>query len=366
MLLLSNNDVEQVLSMQSCLDALDLGYQDMATNNATYRPRSGVIVPTTPSKQFPNARYTFGSMEGASRSAGVLAIRMKSDIAYNQDGRHLKYCIQPGTYCGLVMLFSLNDGEPLAIMPDGIIQHMRVGACAAIGVKHLSREDSSIVGILGSGGMARTYLEAFALVRPIQQAFVYSPNQAHREEYAVEMSRLLNFPVEPLNDPKKVVAGSDIVATCTDADHYIMTDPSWISDGMHLTDAGQGEWDPAVIERADVRIRLGRATFQTPEPGTTRIGPMEAFVAGQPEELGCLPEPRPEEPIGSDSYPLLTDLMMGRVPGRVSPKQVTFFDNQGSQGLQFAAVGGRVYQLAHEAGIGRDLPTEWFTQNIRD
>ena len=58
--------------------------------------------------------------------------------------------------------------------------------------------------------------------------------------------------------------------------------------------------------------------------------------------------------------------MVGRVPGRVSPKQVTFFDNQGSQGLQFAAVGGRVYQLAREASIGRDLPTEWFTQNIRD
>ncbi len=366
MLLLSNADIERLLDMRSCLEALEAGYRDLVRNDATYRPRSGVIVASAPSEEFPDARYTFGSMEGVLRSSGILAIRMKSDIAYHKDGRHLKYCVEPGTYCGLVMLFSVLNGEPLAIMPDGVIQHMRVGGCAGIGARHLAREDASVVGILGSGGMARTYLSAFSLVRPIRRAKVYSPTPQHREAYAAEMSERLDIPVEPLDDPEAVVRGSDIVATCTDADHYIMTDPSWIEEGMHLTDSGQSEWDPAVLERPDVRIRLGRATTQTPDPGTTRVGPMEAFVAGQPEELARLPRPRPEEPVGSDAYPLLTDLMAGRVQGRTSPQQVTFFDNQGSQGLQFAAVGGRVYQLAGETGVGRELPTEWFLQDIRD
>jgi ornithine cyclodeaminase/alanine dehydrogenase-like protein (mu-crystallin family) len=58
--------------------------------------------------------------------------------------------------------------------------------------------------------------------------------------------------------------------------------------------------------------------------------------------------------------------MMGKVPGRSSPDDITFFINSGTQGLQFAAVAGRVYQLAKERGLGHTVPTEWFLQDIRD
>ena len=32
----------------------------------------------------------------------------------------------------------------------------------------------------------------------------------------------------------------------------------------------------------------------------------------------------------------------------------------------FAAVAGRTYQLAKERGIGQNMPTDWFLQDIRD
>lgn len=75
------------------------------------------------------------------------------------------------------MLFSTVNGEPLALINDGVLQHMRVGAGGGIGVKHLARPDSSTVGMLGSGGMARTFLEAFCVVRPIRRVKVYSPTR---------------------------------------------------------------------------------------------------------------------------------------------------------------------------------------------
>ena len=40
--------------------------------------------------------------------------------------------------------------------------------------------------------------------------------------------------------------------------------------------------------------------------------------------------------------------------------------NGGTQGLQFASVAGKVLELAKEKGLGRELPTEWFIQKIRD
>ena len=77
-------------------------------------------------------------MEGASRKIGVFAIRMKSDVVYWPNGEtEEKYCMQPGTWCGLVMVFSVRNGEPLAIINDGLLQHMRVGGCAGLGAKYL-------------------------------------------------------------------------------------------------------------------------------------------------------------------------------------------------------------------------------------
>ena len=62
----------------------------------------------------------------------------------------------------------------------------------------------------------------------------------------------------------------------------------------------------------------------------------------------------------------IVDLMAGKSRGRQSPDDITYFINSGTQGLQFAAVAGRVYQLAKERGLGREIPTDWFLQDIRD
>jgi ornithine cyclodeaminase/alanine dehydrogenase-like protein (mu-crystallin family) len=60
------------------------------------------------------------------------------------------------------------------------------------------------------------------------------------------------------------------------------------------------------------------------------------------------------------------DVRNGKASGRTSDKQITFFINAGTQGLQFAACAGKVVELAKQKEIGRELPTEWFLQNIRD
>jgi len=178
MLLINNDDVSKLLSMKDCLEALEVGYKDLAAGNATHRPRIDVWAPT----EGPDSYYRWGSMEGVCRTYGVFAIRMKSDVVCWPEGQNeQKFCIQPGTYCGLVMLFSTRNGEPLAMINDGILQHFRVGGGAGLGVKYLSRSDSNIVGIIGSGAMARTYLEAFAEVRKLKRVKVYSRSRERRE-----------------------------------------------------------------------------------------------------------------------------------------------------------------------------------------
>jgi len=64
--------------------------------------------------------------------------------------------------------------------------------------------------------------------------------------------------------------------------------------------------------------------------------------------------------------PDFADLVSGKAEGRTRPEQITFYRNVGNQGLQFSSVGGWVYEQARAKGVGREIPTEWFLQDIRD
>jgi ornithine cyclodeaminase/alanine dehydrogenase-like protein (mu-crystallin family) len=65
-------------------------------------------------------------------------------------------------------------------------------------------------------------------------------------------------------------------------------------------------------------------------------------------------------------FPSFNDLASGRAPGRQNRNDITLYLNSGNQGLQFAAVGAAVYNRCRELGLGREVPTEWFLQDIRD
>jgi alanine dehydrogenase len=362
MLLINNQEVERLFDMKSCLEALEIGYDDLLKGDAVYRPRIDMWMPC----ERPDGYFRWGTMEGASRKIGVFAIRMKSDIVHWPDGiTEEKYCIQPGTFCGLVMVFSVLNGEPLAIINDGLVQHMRVGGCAGLGAKYLSRPNSTVVGIFGSGGMARSYLQAFNEVRNISKVKVYSPTRAHREAYARAMSAELGIPVEAVDDRQAVVRGSHIVAACTDSTRTVFDEPEWLEEGAHITCVRACEIGPSVVKRCDISIKLGRNTVEAMDEGMIRLHGNVGYIAGQPEERARIPDPVVDNYRG-DFFKYFMDLKAGKVPGRTSPKQITFFINAGTQGLQFAACAGKIYQLARQKGLGREIPTEWLLQDIRD
>ncbi len=179
MLLLNNQDIARVLNMPLCLEALEGVFREMAIGDAVGMGRIDLYIPSGE----PSPYYRWSVMAGGSKKDRYVCARMISDMVscpteYGQR-RENKYAREPGTFCGLLFLFSVKDATPVAIMNDGVLQHDRVGAGAGLGVKSLSREDSHTVGMIGSGGMARSYLDAFCHVRQIRKVKVYSPNSDH-------------------------------------------------------------------------------------------------------------------------------------------------------------------------------------------
>lgn len=115
--------------------------------------------------------------------------------------------------------------------------------------------------MLGSGGMARTFLEAFKCVRDIRLCKVYSPSPQRREDYAAEMSGRLGIEVRPVDDAREAVRGVDLLSSCTNSMRPVY-DADWIEKGMHVTNLGRREVPDAAIDLFDVVVRQGTAGLQ--------------------------------------------------------------------------------------------------------
>ena len=366
MLFIHNDVVEKLLSMQECIEWMEHAFRQIPSGGAIHRPRLDMYVPCDQ----PDGYYRWGTMEGA--NDGFFAIRMKSDVVTwprTQSGawRENKFCVSPGTFCGLIMLFSTRNGEPLAIINDGVLQHMRVGGGGGIGAKYLARQNAASVGMIGSGGMARTFLEAFCVARPIRKVKVYSPTRANRENYAKVMSQRLGIEVVPVTSAREAVRGVDILSTCTDSMEPTF-EAEWLEPGMHVSMLGPREISKEAFERFDVKFRQGVGGIRMPESDRVQseigMSPM-AYIAGNDEERQRLPAKVSVGGFGGD-FPDYCDLVSSKAPGRTREDQITFYHNMGNQGLQFSAVGGPLYLKAKRAGLGREIPTEWFLQDIRD
>jgi ornithine cyclodeaminase/alanine dehydrogenase-like protein (mu-crystallin family) len=365
-LILNNEDVQSVLTMDITMAALEQAYAELTRSEAVCRPRIDIQIPTKDPKKL----YQWGTMEGGSMS-GYFAIRMKSDVIYEQEYEGArtqeKYCVRPGKFCGLILLMNIQNGEPVALINDGYLQHMRVGADSGIGAKYMAREDAEVVGMIGSGGMARTHADAFRLVRNIKKIQVYSPTKAHREQYAKEMSDRLGIDAVPFDNPQDVYKGAQIIAGCTDSVAEVISG-EWLEEGTHVTCIG-GKPDQDTLKRIDVSLRFGNA----PAPsGLPQLGVTDEHItyAARPKETAGFQMKtagkRGHGVIAEDRVAFLEELLMGRKKGRTSSHQITYSERGNIQGSQFFAVAGKVYELAKAKGLGREIPTDWLLQDIRD
>jgi alanine dehydrogenase len=368
MLLIDNEATASVLTMPAVVSVLEQAYRDLAAGHAVCRPRIDMRFPVGDSRSV----YRWGSMEGGSASSGYFAIRMKSDVVteveYGGTRTQEKYCVEPGRFCGLVFLLSTRTGEPLALLNDGVLQHMRVGADSAIGTKHAAREDARVLGMLGSGGMARSHLEALLTVRPLERVQVYSPTRANRERYAAEMRERHGLDVVAVDEARDAFRGADIVSACTDAATEVIIG-DWLAPGTHVTCIG-GRLDASARARLDGWLRLGTAPAPATDPSWRPADEYVGYDARPDDPVweghrhGWVRR-RPEGPDGPRVV-LLEDVLAGRARVRTSDAEITFSERGNIQGAQFFAVAGHVYEQCRERGLGRELPTSWFLQDIRD
>jgi alanine dehydrogenase len=354
-LLLTNEEVERALTPEDAIAATESICRELAEGKAINRPRSQTYMPVE-SKEHPGFHYRMKTQEGSGAESGVWALRITSDMAgFSYTAGVKRRRILPvatgNRYCGMVILFDIERIEPIAIMPDGVIQKVRVAALSVVGAKYLAPAQPKVLGLFGSGWQASAHLEFLCSHYAFDQVKVYSPNQQHCREFCQKMTAKLGRPIQAVDTAKQAVEGSDFVQAATAAWDAVF-DGHWVEKGMYVASIGgsdasnkRREIDDETIRRADLYVVHSKEVARLDQsPDVWEIAQKGIKTWESIQEV--------------------QDLVAGKVEGRTHADQITVFNNNTGAGTQFAAVGAAVLKRARALGLGRELPTEWFLEDV--
>jgi len=314
-LVLAEEDVRVVLDMPTAIEAVEQSFRHQATGDGSLHPRRRFEMPD---------RVILNYMAAVDRAVGWMGLKV--------------YTVARGTARFVVLLYSAATGELAAIIEADFLGQMRTGAATGVATKYMSRSDSRLAGIVGTGLQARTQLQAVAEVRKLERVRAFGRDPLRRADFCREMSQRLGLPVTPATSAEEAVRDADIAITMTNSVKPVVSG-AWLAPGTHLNAAGANvahkrELDDAAIARA--------AIIAVDSIEQARM------------EAGDLIEPFREDAARWGRVCEMAEIVSGKLPGRNSPDQITLFKSLGIATWDIA-VAARVLHRAERQGLGRHI-----------
>jgi ornithine cyclodeaminase/alanine dehydrogenase-like protein (mu-crystallin family) len=313
---INESEVRQLLTMPMAIDAVEDISRKQAAGTVMVHPRRRF--------ELPGGGF-FHYMAAMDTAAGFVAMK--------------QYTYVKGNLRFLVPLYSTSTGELLALIEADYLGRQRTGAASGVATKYLSQKGAHSAAIIGTGGQARTQLEAINAVRLLDSVYVYGRDPQRRNKFCEEMSERLSINVYSMESAADAVRTAEIVSTATTSSHPVLTGED-MPNGIHINAVGANhahkqELDATAVAKANL-IFVDSLAQSKQEAGDLIIGFQQ-----HPERWNEVHE--------------LAELVAGKVPGRKSDSQITLFKSNGIAAWDLA-VAEKVFALAQQHHLGRELP----------
>lgn len=313
---ISEAEVRQVFTMPMAIEAVE---------EVSRRQAAGeVVIHTRRRFELPGGGF-FHHMAAADFKGRFIAMK--------------QYTYVRGKLRFLAPLYEMATGDLLALIEADYLGQLRTGAASGVATKYLARQDASVAAIIGTGGQARTQLEAIAAVRKLREVRVYGRDAARREKFAEEMTAKLGVPVKAARSAAEALFEAHVAATATTASNPVCSGGD-LAPGMHINAIGANhahkrELDDSAVADADVVV----------------VDSIEQSL----QEAGDLIQGFHGDEARWKSVTELSQVVAGEARGRANDTQITLFKSNGIASWDLAAA-VKVYALARKKSLGRELP----------
>jgi alanine dehydrogenase len=284
--------------MEECIEVMEKMFLSLAAGECLQPLRNIMLLP--------DRSGVLGMMPGHAAKLGVMGIKVISVFHANKEAGF-------PSHQGIVMLFDAKNGQPLMLFDALEITAIRTAAASAVATKLLSRKNSSILAVIGSGEQAKRHIEAMLLVRNIKQINLWSRNENNAKLLVNELSAEYNIPIHIEKNVQQAVEHADIICTVTASkEPVIMGD--WIAAGTHINAVGSStaatrELDTTAIVRSKLFTDRYESIFN--EAGDFLI----------PKKEGAITDEHVNAEIG--------EVLSGTKKGRENDEEITVFKSLG-------------------------------------
>lgn len=318
LLVLSQQDVEQLLDMEGCIEAMAEALASLA--------RGEVHVPLRVVVR-PDGEDTFLGLMPAHRGGGAPLYSLKTVCVFPDNPERGLDAHQ-----GTVTLFDGETGETRALLNASAVTAIRTAAVSAVATRLLAREDARELAILGAGVQARSHLEAMRLVRDFDRVRIFSPTPAHAKTLAKSGG------AQAVETAQEAVQGADVVVTATSSVDPVLR-REWLKEGAHVNVVGGR---PPAMRELDVATVAASAFYVDRRESAEN----EAFDYRDALESGAIGPGHIRGEIG--------EVLIGTAPGRGSPDELTVFRSLGLA-VEDLAAAEYVVRRAREQGVGTEV-----------
>ena len=321
-LILTSSDVQSLLDIDACIEVVAEAFLAQAAGQTL---KSGVLGTHADGGGF------HVKTSGLTRARGYFVAKINANYPRNPWLNGLP------TIQGVVALFDASNGALLALIDSVEITTLRTAAATAVAAKHLARNDSATVTVIGCGVQGRSQLLALSRVRSLVRVQAYDTDSRAARGYASEMSRATGCAVEAVTDYRAAARESDIIVTCTSA-HTPVLSASDVREGTFIAAVGADSDDKQELEAA--LVASSKLVVDVLDQCAV-IGELHHAI-----DQGLMRR--------EDVHAELGDIVSGRRPSREDATEVIVFDSTGTA-LEDVAAASRIYEGALEAGAGSEV-----------
>ena len=324
MIVLSHEDVAALLPPETAIEVVAKAMAAVSRGEAELPLRS-IMDAGGPNKM--------GIMPGMMRNPPCHGIKLVSLFPGNVAAGF-------SSHQGAMVLFEPEHGTTIAIMDGGPLTALRTAAASAVATRALSRENSTVLAMVGAGEQARHHLDATLIVRPIRELRIASRTDKSATAFAEHARRKYpHLAVSHGTDIRAAVTDADIVCTVTTSPTPVLQG-AWIAPGTHLNVVGASipskrEIDDEMVLRAQVFADYRRSTFAQAGEIVDLIG------------AGRIGEDHVRAEIG--------EVLNGTAPGRTDDASITLYRSLGIA-AQDIACAYHCWEAAGRTGRGVEAP----------
>jgi ornithine cyclodeaminase/alanine dehydrogenase-like protein (mu-crystallin family) len=315
-LILSDENVREVLDMESCIAAMEDVLAALARDEL-FLPLRSIVRPP--------AESLFGLMP-AYRGGDDPVFSLKEIV------------VSPGNsargldpHQGAVILHDGETGLLRAVLNASAVTEIRTAAVSAVATKRLARPGARVVAVLGSGVQGRSHVQAMQAFVRDPELRIWSRNPSHAEALALESHAVVCETVEEALD------GAEIVCTTTASREPILR-RAWLAPGTHVNAVGA----IAPARELDAETVASASLF---------VDRRESALNESAEYLRAVDEAG----IGPDHIRAeLGEVLVGAHPGRTADDELTVFKSLGLA-VEDLAAADLCVRRARERGVGVEV-----------